>query len=207
MISLKGSSMPNIHVMLVFAFCSVLALIVPATSSDAQNIDENPVVVVKTSKGDIEIELFRDKAPVSVENFLSYVREAFYDSTIFHRVIPKFMIQGGGYTANMMQLPTKSPIKNEARNGLKNKRGTVAMARTQEANSATCQFYINLDNNEFLNHKNTTPQGYGYAVFGEVIEGMKVVDAIAKVKTEKAGFYENIPVEPVLIESIRLKEK
>lgn len=167
---------------------------------------QNPIVIVKTNMGTIEIELYKSKAPISVNNFLSYVNEAFYDSTVFHRVIPGFMIQGGGYTPSMSELAKKEPIKNEATNRLQNSRGTVAMARTSDVNSATCQFFINVADNDFLNHKDNTPEGFGYAVFGRVKSGMDVADAISNVKTRQIGQYANIPVEPVIIESIRVKK-
>lgn len=167
---------------------------------------KHPVVVIKSNMGVIEIELDAEKAPVTVENFLSYVKDAFYDSTVFHRVIPNFMIQGGGFTIDMKRKETKPPIVNEAKNGLKNRRGTITMARTPEINSATCQFFINLVNNNSLNHKNDSPRGYGYAVFGKVTKGMDVVDKIAAVKTGIVGGYRDVPLSPVIIESVRLKE-
>ena len=167
-----------------------------------------PVVVMKTSMGTIEVELDAEKAPVTVENFLSYVREAFYDSTIFHRVIPNFMIQGGGFNTDPVKKPTKDPIKNEAANGLSNKHGTITMARTNVINSATCQFFINLKDNDFLDHKDNSQQGFGYAVFGKVTKGMDTVDKIAGVKTQNlGGAFANIPVKQVIIESVRVKEK
>jgi cyclophilin family peptidyl-prolyl cis-trans isomerase len=177
-------------------------------SSHAQTDTEkkNPVVVMKTNMGAMEIELYRDKAPITVENFLAYVNEAFYDSTIFHRVIPRFMIQGGGFTVSMMQLATKPPIKNEATNGLSNLRGTISMARRPDKGSATCQFFINHADNTNLDHKDATDQGYGYAVFGKVVKGLDVVDKIAAVKTQNIGSYQNVPVDPVVIESVRLKK-
>ena len=168
--------------------------------------DTHPVIVMKTSKGTIEITLDAEKAPVTVKNFLSYVNEAFYDSTIFHRVIRDFMIQGGGFTATMLQLPTKEPIRNEAANGLLNKRGTIVMARRNTPNSATCQFFINHKDNDFLDHKDNTPRGYGYAVFGRVTSGMDVVDSIAAVKTGAVGGFRDVPLEPVVIESVRVKK-
>ena len=163
----------------------------------------NPKVLMKTSMGDITLELYAEKAPITVENFLSYVDENFYDGTIFHRVIPKFMIQGGGLTADFIEKPAKPPIKNEATNGLKNKRGTIAMARMPEINSATCQFFINHVDNTFLDHKDNTPDGFGYAVFGKVIEGMDVVDAIANVKTMAKHGMRDVPRETILIISVR----
>ncbi len=152
--------------------------------------------------GIIELTLDTEKAPISVKNFLSYVEESFYDSTIFHRVIPGFMIQGGGFTTNLSKKATKSPIKNEATNGLLNKRGTITMARTNIIDSATCQFFINLVDNDFLNHKDNTQRGFGYAVFGKVTNGMDVVDKIASVKTSNRGSYQNVPVQDIVIESM-----
>ena len=162
----------------------------------------NPVVVMETSEGAIKIELWPDKAPKTVENFLSYVDEKFYDGTIFHRVIEKFMIQGGGFTADMVQKRTHPPIKNEANADVKNVRGTIAMARTGVVDSATAQFFINTVDNAFLNHAGETPRTFGYAVFGKVIDGMDVVDKIAKVQTASG----DAPVNVVLIKSIRRAE-
>ncbi len=168
----------------------------------------NPKVLMKTSKGEIKIELFADKAPLTVSNFLSYVDEKFYEGTIFHRVIKGFMIQGGGLTADLQEKQTtKPPIQNEATNRLSNKRGTIAMARTMEINSATCQFFINHVDNPFLDHRTNTPEGFGYAVFGRVIEGMDVVDAIANLKTTRKRGYEDVPVETVTIISITRVEE
>ena len=164
----------------------------------------NPVVLMKTSMGEITIELDKEKAPVTVDNFLAYVNDKFYDGTIFHRVIPAFMIQGGGFDKDMKQKKTKAPIKNEAGNGLKNVNGTIAMARTSDPNSATAQFFINTKDNAFLDHRNDTPQGYGYAVFGKVIKGQDVVKKIEQVQTTTRTPYENVPVTPVIIESVRV---
>ena len=164
---------------------------------------ENVRVVLETSSGKIIVELQPDKAPETVENFLAYVDAEFYNDTVFHRVIPNFMIQGGGLTADMNSKPTQTPIKNEADNGLKNERGTVAMARTADPNSATAQFFINTVNNDFLNHRSKDSQGWGYAVFGRVIEGMDVVDTISGVKTETRGVYRDVPSEPVVIRNVR----
>jgi len=163
----------------------------------------NPVVVVKTSKGDITIELDQAKAPISVKNFLAYVDEKFYDGTIFHRVIKGFMIQGGGLTADFKPKPNKPAIKNEAANGLKNLRGTVAMARTNVVDSATSQFFINLVDNGFLDHKGNDPAGFGYAVFAKVINGMDVVDAIGAVPTGTIKGYADAPRDTVTIISVR----
>ncbi len=164
-------------------------------------------IIIETSLGSMTAELYPDKAPITVANMLSYIDDKFYDDTIFHRVIDGFMIQGGGFTKTMSQKPTKSPIKNEADNGLSNTRGTLAMARTMVVDSATCQFFINLeDRNTFLNFRNKTPQEWGYCVFGKVIEGMEVMDKIAKVPTGFAGPHQNVPTEPVVILSIRRKD-
>jgi len=174
----------------------------PLSGSPAQAA-ENPRVGLDTSKGRIVLELFADKAPISVENFLAYVESGYYDGTIFHRVIPKFMIQGGGFTADMKMKPGRSPIRNEADNGVKNERGTIAMARTPDPHSASSQFFINTADNNFLNHKQKDPRGWGYAVFGRVVQGMEVVDAISAVKTGIQGMYQDVPVEPVLITRAR----
>lgn len=161
-------------------------------------------VLMKTSKGDITIELYASKAPVTVKNFLSYVKDKFFEGTTFHRVMANFMIQGGGITAEMHEKPAKPPIKNEAGNGLKNARGMIAMARTTDVDSATCQFFINLKDNSFLDHKDNSAEGFGYCVFGKVVAGMDVVDAIAKVKTTNKKGNENVPVEPVTILSVEV---
>jgi len=156
-------------------------------------------VKLQTSKGDIVLSLNAEKASISVENFLTYVNKGFYDGTIFHRVIDGFMIQGGGFNEKMMQKPTRPEIKNEADNGLKNNRGTIAMARTQVVDSATSQFFINLVDNAFLNFSSPTPSGYGYAVFGEVVEGLEVIDAIAKVATGSRAGHQDVPKETISI--------
>ncbi len=161
----------------------------------------NPIVLMKTSMGDIKLELNTQKAPKTVANFLAYVQDSFYNGTIFHRVISNFMIQGGGFTLDMKEKETKPPIVNEAGNGLKNLRGTIAMARTSDVNSATSQFFINVVDNAFLDHKDETPRGFGYAVFGKVIEEMDVVDKIKAVKTTTKGHYKDVPVKPVIIQS------
>jgi cyclophilin family peptidyl-prolyl cis-trans isomerase len=153
----------------------------------------------KTTKGTFTVELFHEEAPISAENFQRYADEGFFNGTIFHRVIPDFVIQGGGLTPDMKSKPTRAPIKNEATNGLKNKRGTLSMARTNDVNSATSQFFVNLQDNHFLDH---SPRSYGYAVFGRVVDGMEVVDAIAAVKTGRKGMYEDVPLEPVIVESV-----
>ena len=166
----------------------------------------NPIAVIKTSQGTIEAELFKDKAPISTQNFIEYAKAKHYDGTVFHRVIPNFMIQGGGFTPDMKQKPTKGGIKNEAGNGQKNLRGTLAMARTPVVDSATSQFFINLRENDFLDHKNTTSQGFGYAVFGKVLKGMDAVDKIAAVDTTTKGMHEDVPSTPVMIESVEIRE-
>jgi len=158
--------------------------------------------VIETSMGTISLELDASKAPATVANFAQYAKDAFYDGTIFHRVIDGFMIQGGGFTRDMDQKETRAAIAIESMNGLKNDRGTIAMARTMDPNSATSQFFINLVDNDFLNFQSPTPQGYGYAVFGRVTDGMDVVDAIAKVRTGDVGYYQNVPVETVTIRKI-----
>ena len=162
------------------------------------------VVAVETNHGTIEITLYPKKAPKSVANFLAYVRSGHYNGTIFHRVISNFMIQGGGMTPNMSKKPTRKPVENEAFNGLKNSRGTVAMARTPNPHSATAQFFINVKNNSFLNFKSRSPRGWGYCVFGKVSKGMKVVDAIRNVATGRRNGRANVPVKTVLIKKVRV---
>ena len=164
----------------------------------------NPMVLLETSSGDILIELYADKAPATVANFLQYVDDGFYKNTVFHRVIKDFMIQGGGYTVRMDEKPTRAPIANEAANGLKNEPGTLAMARTQDPHSATAQFFINVAGNDFLNHRAPNVQGYGYAVFGRVTKGMDIVNRIAKVKTGQKGMHADVPVNPVVIEQAQI---
>ncbi|MFZ2053549.1 MAG: peptidylprolyl isomerase [Candidatus Aminicenantales bacterium] len=166
----------------------------------------NPKVLLKTSRGDITIELYPDKAPVTAKNFLSYVDDKFYDGLIFHRVIKGFMIQGGGLTPDLATRTAKAPIKNEAGNGLKNTRGTIAMARSGEINSATCQFFINHVDNDFLDHRDETAAGFGYCVFGKVVSGLDVVDAIATTPTMTVHGMEDVPRETVTIISIRRVE-
>jgi cyclophilin family peptidyl-prolyl cis-trans isomerase len=163
---------------------------------------KNPSVLIKTSQGDITIELDQLQAPTSTKNFLDYVDAKFYDGTIFHRVIPGFMIQGGGFAPNMQQKSTKPPIKNEAGNGLKNNTGTIAMARTGIVDSATAQFFINVADNNQLNHRDESPGGFGYAVFGKVTSGMDVVKKIEGVKTTARPPHQNVPETPVVIESV-----
>ena len=206
----KGISLKPAGIVVVI---SVLAVIFYLSKSQTQQTieheervmsqqDNGPQrVMIATSEGDILIEMNANQTPVTVENFLRYVNEGFFDGTIFHRVIPNFMIQGGGFTPDMIQKQTYPPIINEAKNGLKNNRGTIAMARTPQPDSATSQFFINHRDNHNLNFiENRNP---GYAVFGKVIEGMDVVDEIASVKTEKKGQYSDVPIEPVIINSAK----
>lgn len=159
------------------------------------------MLTIKTNHGDIKVTLFEDKAPITCENFLDYVKDGFFDNTIFHRVIPNFMIQGGGFDPDMNQKKTRDPIKNEADNGVSNKRGTLAMARTSVVDSATAQFFINLRDNDFLDHGT---RDFGYAVFGEVADGMDVVDVIAGVATGNHAGHQDVPVDSVVIESVTL---
>jgi len=164
------------------------------------------MVKLHTNFGTITLELDAEKAPVTVENFLNYVRSGFYNGTIFHRVISNFMIQGGGMEPGMKEKATNAPIKNEADNGLSNERGTIAMARTMEPHSASAQFFINVKDNKFLDHRSPTPDGWGYAVFGRVVDGMDVVDKIKDVATGNAGYHQDVPVEDVIIESAEVVE-
>lgn len=160
------------------------------------------MVTINTNFGVIKVNLFEDKAPETVKNFLEYVNAGFYDGTIFHRVISNFMIQGGGFDADMTQKTTNAPVKNEANNGVSNKVGTLAMARTQDPHSATAQFFINVVNNDFLDFTSESMQGWGYCVFGEVVEGMDVVEKIKAVKTSNSGYHSDVPIEPVVMESV-----
>jgi cyclophilin family peptidyl-prolyl cis-trans isomerase len=194
-------TMPVLH----FLLCALAAAFVPQTATPTP-APGNPVVVVSTSMGDITLELFKDRAPVSVENFLQYAREGFYEGTIFHRVIPGFMIQGGGFTPELVEKPTRPPIRNEATNGLNNIRGTVAMARTQALRSATSQFYINVaDNRSKLDHRGYSPSDFGYAVFGRVLSGMDVVDKIVATTTAEKDGMSDVPVTPVVITKVTVK--
>ena len=167
---------------------------------------KNPIVVLDTSLGEVQVELYPDKAPITVKNFLDYVKAKQYDGVIFHRVIPNFMVQGGGFTPDMKERKTGNPIKNEAGNGLKNDRGTLAMARTSVVDSATAQFFINVKDNAFLNHRDETSQGFGYAVFGKVVKGMDVVDKIVNVPTGSRGGHQDVPLEPVVIKTATVKQ-
>lgn len=184
-------------------FCLALPLFLPHPVRAAS---PDPVIRLETSHGDIVLRLDARKAPISAANFVQYVKAGFYDGTIFHRVIKDFMIQGGGFTADMKQKETRAPIRNEADNGLKNVKYTIAMARTSDPHSATAQFFINSRDNAFLDFKSQTPQGWGYAVFGKVLQGQDVVDKIAGVKTGKKGFHDDVPLETVLIKKAVVQE-
>jgi peptidyl-prolyl cis-trans isomerase A (cyclophilin A) len=167
----------------------------------------NPVAVISTTMGDITVELFKDRAPVSVENFVQYATAGFYAGTIFHRVIPGFMIQGGGFTPDLVEKPARPPILNEATNGLSNVRGTLAMARTQALRSATAQFFINIgDNRSKLDHRGYSPADFGYAVFGRVLTGLEVADRIAVSQTRTSGPHSDVPIEPVIIKGVSMKQ-
>jgi len=189
---------------LVTLFALVGAACAETTAAPEAPMPDNPRVQLQTSHGTIVLELDSAKAPKTVESFVGYVRDGFYDGTIFHRVIPGFMIQGGGFTADMGQKETGPPVDNEADNGLKNRRGTIAMARTGDPHSATAQFFVNLVDNRPLDHVDKSRNGWGYTVFGEVVEGMDVVERIAGVPTGNAGQHQNVPRQPVVIESARL---
>lgn len=183
-------------------------LVVQACSGPTVNerrfyMSDNPMVIIDTNKGTLTVELWADRSPETVRNFLAYTDEGFFDGLIFHRVIPNFMIQGGGFTPDMSQKPTKANIKNEASAFAKNERGTLAMARTPDPHSASSQFFINLKDNGFLDFTEATQQGWGYCVFGKVIEGMEVVDVIAQVPTGYSGPHGDVPTEPVIITSIK----
>ncbi len=191
------------------AWLALLAAIALWTAqATVQAADSNPVVQMQTNMGVVVMELDWEKAPKTVDNFLRYVEDGFYDGTIFHRVIKDFMIQGGGYTGEYRKKPTRGPVVNEADNGLKNNRGTVAMARTSDPHSATAQFFINVVDNDFLNHRSPSPRGWGYAVFGRVTEGMDVVDKIRQVQTGSGGhFGKDVPRTPVVIEKMVVVQK
>jgi cyclophilin family peptidyl-prolyl cis-trans isomerase len=179
----------------------------PVPAPAPQPAPGNPVAVISTTMGDITVELFKDRAPVSVSNFLQYATDGFFNGTIFHRVIPGFMIQGGGFTPDMAEKPTREPIANEAANGLNNVRGTLAMARRRQLRSATSQFYINVaDNRAKLDHKSYAPDEFGYAVFGRVLSGMEIADKIAAVPTRTFAGHGDVPVEPVIIKSVTVKK-
>lgn len=178
----------------------------PAPTQALEPAPGNPVAVISTSKGDITVELFKDKAPVSVDNFLQYAREGFYAGTVFHRIERGFVVQGGGYTEALVEKPTRDPILNEATNGLRNLRGTLGMARRSQLRSATSQFYFNVANNGQLDHRGYTPTEFGYAVFGRVLAGMDVVDLIANVPVRTAGDFASYPAEPILITGVKIRD-
>jgi len=192
------------NVVKVGLFGALVSACVASGSAQAAPVATNAVVkaTLETSLGTIELELDAAKAPVTVSNFVVYAKTGYYDGTVFHRVIDGFMIQGGGMTAELVQKRTRPPIRNEAANGLKNVRGTIAMARTGEVDSATSQFFINLKDNVFLDHRAPIPQVYGYAVFGRVTKGMETVDRIAKVRTGCSDFHQDVPIEPVVITKV-----
>ncbi len=192
---------------LLRGLCLCLSLSPALSPAGSDHRGAHPVTVtMTTSEGTIVLELDADKAPKTVANFLTYAREGFYDGTIFHRVIPNFMIQGGGFTPDMQQKPTHEPIPNEADNGLKNDAGTIAMARTPDPNSATAQFFINVKDNDFLNYRAPTPQGWGYCVFGHVVKGMDVVHRIEHVATGRRHGHQDVPLEPVVIEKVVVED-
>jgi cyclophilin family peptidyl-prolyl cis-trans isomerase len=194
--------------MLMSIFLALLGFLLqtPAPAAPPQPAPGNPVVVIETSAGAITAELFKDRAPVSVENFLQYARDGHYDGTIWHRVVSGYVIQGGGYTPQLTEKATRPPIQNEATNGLSNRRGTMAMARTRQARSATSQFYINLVDNPSLDHRGFAPDDFGYAVFGRVLSGMDVVDKIAAAKVGSRDGMDTVPVTPILIKSVAEKK-
>jgi peptidyl-prolyl cis-trans isomerase B (cyclophilin B) len=191
---------PIILIMMFFLTTSL------SFATETKMSDTQPKVKLQTTLGVIIIQLDAEKAPLSTKNFLTYVKEGFYDGTIFHRVIPGFMAQGGGFTTDFEQKPVHDPIKNEADNGLKNTRGTLAMARTPDPDSATAQFFINYKDNTFLDYKSSTPSGWGYAVFGEVIDGMDVVDAMTKTPTGNRGGHQDVPKTDIIIEKAEIVE-
>lgn len=180
-------------------FLVLCAALILFTGCNSMSESKNPVVTLETTKGTITIELYPEKAPETVANFIQYTQDGFYDGTIFHRVIPNFMIQGGGFTDDMSEKPTRDPIKNEANNGLSNENGTIAMARTPNPHSASSQFFINVKDNQFLDFQNETPNGWGYCVFGKVTDGMDVVNSIVSVPTGNHGMHQDVPMEPVII--------
>jgi len=208
-----------LHLLRLLACTLALTAIVPATAGaqptapstpssteGTKPMSTTPRVKLQTNQGAIVITLDAEKAPKTVENFLNYVKSGFYDGTIFHRVIDGFMVQGGGFEPGLKQKPTQAPIENEANNGLKNDKYTLAMARTSDPHSATAQFFINVSDNDFLNFTAPTPNGWGYAVFGKVTEGTEVVDKIKSVKTGNSGFHQNVPTEDVIIEKAEVLE-
>jgi peptidyl-prolyl cis-trans isomerase B (cyclophilin B) len=189
------------------AFLSAVSLLLASVGAATANSGDKVMVEMHTSKGLITLELDAEKAPVTVANFIEYVKSGHFDGTIFHRVIPGFVIQGGGMESGMKEKPTQAPIENEADNGLKNVTGSICMARTNDPHSATSQFFINLKDNQFLDHTEKSPQGWGYAVFGQVTDGMDVVEAIAAVQTGNAGFHQDVPVEDIVVEKVTITDQ
>lgn len=188
-------------------FLSAVCLLLVSIGVATANSGDKVMVEMHTSKGLITLELDAEKAPVTVANFIEYVKSGHFDGTIFHRVIPGFVIQGGGMESGMKEKPTQPPIENEADNGLKNVTGSICMARTNDPHSATSQFFINLKDNQFLDHSGKNPQGWGYAVFGQVTDGMDVVEAIAAVQTGNAGFHQDVPVEDIVVEKVTITDQ
>ena len=188
-------------------FLSAVSLLLASIGVATANSGDKVMVEMHTSKGLITLELDAEKAPVTVANFIEYVKSGHFDGTIFHRVIPGFVIQGGGLESGMKEKPTQAPIENEADNGLKNVTGSICMARTNDPHSATSQFFINLKDNQFLDHTEKSPQGWGYAVFGQVTDGMDVVEAIAAVQTGNAGFHQDVPVEDIVVEKVTITDQ
>ena len=189
------------------ACLSAVILVLASIGVATANSGDKVMVEMHTSKGLITLELDAEKAPVTVANFIEYVKSGHFDGTIFHRVIPGFVIQGGGLESGMKEKPTQAPIENEADNGLKNVTGSICMARTNDPHSATSQFFINLKDNQFLDHTEKSPQGWGYAVFGQVTDGMDVVEAIAAVQTGNAGFHQDVPVEDIVVEKVTITDQ
>ena len=189
------------------AFLSAVILVLASIGVATANSGDKVMVEMHTSKGLITLELDAEKAPVTVANFIEYVNSGHFDGTIFHLVIPGFVIQGGGLESGMKEKPTQAPIENEADNGLKNVTGSICMARTNDPHSATSQFFINLKDNQFLDHTEKSPQGWGYAVFGQVTGGMDVVEAIAAVQTGNAGFHQDVPVEDIVVEKVTITDQ
>lgn len=188
-------------------FLSAVSLLLASIGVATAHSGDKVMVEMHTSKGLITLELDAEKAPVTVANFIEYVKSGHFDGTIFHRVIPGFVIQGGGLESGMKEKPTQAPIENEADNGLKNVTGSICMARTNDPHSATSQFFINLKDNQFLDHTEKSPQGWGYAVFGQVTDGMDVVEAIAAVQTGNAGGHQDVPVEDIVVEKVTITDQ
>ena len=188
-------------------FLSAVSLLLASIGVATAHSGDKVMVEMHTSKGLITLELDAEKAPVTVANFIEYVKSGHFDGTIFHRVIPGFVIQGGGLESGMKEKPTQAPIENEADNGLKNVTGSICMARTNDPHSATSQFFINLKDNQFLDHSEKSPQGWGYAVFGQVTDGMDVVEAIAAVQTGNAGGHQDVPVEDIVVEKVTITDQ